>query len=93
MAESLTERHGAGIQAPSAWTPTHRWKPLSIRVPTRNDRDEFLAVKHSANWYDFTVSAAGQDAFSRRFAGRLPLVTPCRCTCSCATAAEGQALG
>jgi len=49
----------------------HGWKPPSIRVPARNQRDEFLALKHSANWYDFTVRVVGQDAFSRRFAGRV----------------------
>jgi phospholipase C len=48
-----------------------RWRPLSVRVPARSDRDEFLALKHSANWYDFTVHLVGHEAFSRRFAGRV----------------------
>jgi hypothetical protein len=47
------------------------WEPLNVRVPARNDRDEFLAVKHSGNWYDFTVRVIGQEAFARRFAGRV----------------------
>jgi len=49
----------------------HKWKPLNVRVPARNDRDEFLAVKHSANWYDFTARVVGQEAFARRFAGHV----------------------
>lgn len=49
----------------------HRSDPLSFRVGPRDDRDVFLALKHSANWYDFTVRVVGNGAYSRRFAGRL----------------------
>ena len=49
----------------------HRWEPLSFRVGGRDDRDEFLSIKKSANWYDFSVYVVGLDSFSRRFAGRM----------------------
>jgi phospholipase C len=49
----------------------HDWEPLTFRVSPRNDRDHFLPLRHSANWYDFTVRVAGLAAFSRRFAGRM----------------------
>lgn len=37
----------------------------------RDDRDFFLPLKLTANWYDFTVKVAGLETFSRRFAGRM----------------------
>lgn len=49
----------------------HRWEPLTFRVPARADRDHFLPLKYSANWYDFSVRVLGLEAFSRRFAGRV----------------------
>jgi phospholipase C len=49
----------------------HGWEPLTFRVPARDDRDRFLQLKKSANWYDFTVRVVGLDAYSRRFAGRV----------------------
>lgn len=49
----------------------HRFQTLSFRVGAHDDRDEFLSLKHSAYWYDFTVRVAGLDAYSRRFAGRM----------------------
>jgi phospholipase C len=49
----------------------HRFEPQSFRVSARDDRDQVLKLKHSANWYDFMVRVLGQDAYSRRFAGRM----------------------
>src|SRR5262249_27187694 len=43
----------------------------SVRVHGKDDYDQFLPLKLSANWYDFTVRVVGLDAFSRRFAGRV----------------------
>jgi phospholipase C len=43
----------------------------SVRVGGKHERDLFLVLRHSASWYDFTVRVVGQDAFSRRFAGRV----------------------
>jgi phospholipase C len=49
----------------------YRWDPVSIRVGPHDARDHFLPLKHSGNWYDFTVTVVGQGAYSRRFAGRM----------------------
>jgi phospholipase C len=49
----------------------HRWEPLVVRVGAHEDRDHFLALHHSANWYDFTVLVVGLDAYSRRLAGHM----------------------
>ncbi|RYZ08458.1 MAG: phospholipase C, phosphocholine-specific [Myxococcales bacterium] len=49
----------------------HRWDPLVVRVGARDDRDHFLSLHHTANWYDFTVRVAGLEAYARRFAGRM----------------------
>jgi phospholipase C len=49
----------------------HRWDPLSIRVGARDHRDHFLPLRHSANWYDFTLGVVGLPTFARRFAGRV----------------------
>ena len=39
--------------------------------PARDDRDQLVLLKHSANWYDFTARVVGLDAYSRRFAGHM----------------------
>jgi phospholipase C len=49
----------------------HRWKPLSVRVPARGDRDHFIPLRTNGNWYDFTVEVVGENSYSRRFAGRV----------------------
>jgi phospholipase C len=49
----------------------HRFTPLSFRVKARAERDHFLSLRHSANWYDFTVQIVGLAGFTRRFAGHL----------------------
>jgi phospholipase C len=46
-------------------------EPQSFRVGAKDDCDHLLSLKHSANWYDFTVRVVGLDAYSRRFAGRM----------------------
>jgi phospholipase C len=43
----------------------------NIRVGARDDREHILSLKHSANWYDFTVRVVGLAAYSRRFAGHM----------------------
>jgi phospholipase C len=45
--------------------------PHSFNVPGKEHREHFLPLRHSASWYDFTVRVAGQDAYLRRFAGRM----------------------
>jgi phospholipase C len=45
--------------------------PHSFRVSAKEDGEHFLPLRHSANWYDFTVHIVGLDAYSRRFAGRV----------------------
>jgi phospholipase C len=47
------------------------WEPLNLRVGPRDDRDLFIALSRSANWYDFTVRVADDAPYSRRFAGRV----------------------
>jgi len=49
----------------------HGWRPLTVRVRAHDDRDHFVPLEHSANWYDFTVRVVGLDAYSRRFAGHV----------------------
>jgi phospholipase C len=49
----------------------NRPEAMSVRVSAREDRDLFLPLKNSGNWYDFTVRVGGMDAFMRRFAGRV----------------------
>jgi phospholipase C len=49
----------------------HRWEPLVVRVGAHEDGDHFLALHHTANWYDFTVLVVGLDAYSRRLAGHM----------------------
>ena len=43
----------------------------SFRVGGNDRCEHFLPLRHSANWYDFTVRVDGRDAFARRFAGRV----------------------
>jgi phospholipase C len=47
------------------------FEPQSFRVGAKQDSAHDLPLRHSANWYDFTVRVVGLDAFSRRFAGRV----------------------
>jgi phospholipase C len=49
----------------------HRFDPITFRVGARKDRDQFLHLKHSANWYDFSVRVVELPDYSRRFAGRV----------------------
>ena len=49
----------------------HHFEPVSLRVGPHDDHDHFLSLKHSASWYDFTVTVVGVAAFSRRFAGHM----------------------
>ena len=49
----------------------NRPESLSVRVSAHEDRDQFLALKSSGNWYDFTVTVTNLADFSRRFAGRV----------------------
>lgn len=48
-----------------------QWEPQSFPVDPAKHQDLFLPLQHSASWYDFTVHVDGQDAYSRRFAGRV----------------------
>ena len=50
-----------------------RWEPLTFWLPARSDRDHFLSLKHSANWYDFTARVVGLEGYARRFAGRVEM--------------------
>jgi phospholipase C len=47
------------------------FEPQSFRVGAKEASEHDLPLRHSANWYDFTVRVDGLDAFSRRFAGRV----------------------
>jgi phospholipase C len=47
------------------------WDVQNIRVGARDDREQILSLKYSANWYDFTVRVVGLASYSRRFAGRM----------------------
>jgi phospholipase C len=38
---------------------------------TGDDSEEFLSLRNSANWYDFTVRVVELEGDSRRFAGRM----------------------
>ena len=49
----------------------HRFAPLSFRVKARGERDHFLSLERSADWYDFTVQVVGSSGYTRRFAGHL----------------------
>jgi phospholipase C len=53
----------------NAYSP--HWQTQSVRVRANDDCEQFLPLKHSANWYDFTLRVVGLDAYTRRFAGRV----------------------